>query len=67
MWKRGKPEVKGRYFVLVDFDNPVMSEELGIVRRTGVPMVSNFTPEKGWLGCWPEMTVTKWMEVPPHV
>lgn len=65
MWKTGVPEVKGRYFVLVDFDNPVMSGELSIVRRTAWPMVSNYTPEKGWIGELPEMKITHWMEVPP--
>jgi len=62
--KDGMPKEDGRYFVLVDFEKTVISSELKIVRRTGWAMVSSFTVDKGWLGEWPQMTITHWMEVP---
>lgn len=64
MWKEGVPEKNGRYFILVEFKDPVMMSESSIVTRRGVPMVSNYTLEKGWMSAIPEMIVTHWMEVP---
>lgn len=60
VWRIGKPEKEGRYFVLVDFEEPVISNDE--VKRRGVPFASNYTVSKGW--GMEDVEVTHWMEVP---
>jgi len=65
MWKRvdsGLPQKEDRYFVMVDFERAVISGDRIIRER--IPFASNFTFQHGWMGQWPEMVVTHWMEVP---
>lgn len=62
MWRVGKPEKDGRYFVLVDMNEPVICNDK--ICAKAIPMVSNFRDGK-WCGEWPgKMEVTYWMEVP---
>ncbi len=61
MWRVGKPEKDGRYFVLVDMNDPVICN--GNIARRAIPMVSNFREGK-WLADDNYMEVIYWMEVP---
>lgn len=65
MWNRVEkmlPQEDGRYFILVDFEDPVMC--LGVIAKRGFPMTSNYRKKKGWMGTLPEMVVTHWMVIP---
>ena len=56
------PKKDGRYFILVDFDQPCILND-SIVRKS-ISMVSNFRVKEGWMNLLPEMTITHWMTVP---
>ena len=61
--KDNLPKKDGRYLLMVEMDEPCISNNTII--RISIPMIDNYSVmDKDWLGVYPLMEITHWMEIP---